>query len=279
MANLIRMFLCFLCYSAAGWLCESIYCSIPERRWINRGFLFGPVCPVYGVGALIAAALLAPIAWSIPLLFLCGAVLMSVVEYLTGWLLETLFHAKWWDYSDQKWNLQGRVCLHNSILFGLMCTALVRWIHPLIAGWMENIPQGWLLPVGGALFAVFAADAVFSVRGALQLRGKLEAMQEILDEIRERTESALAGQRQAVRLAVDSFGQRTQAGREEALERLRERQARLEESVRGAQRRLLAAFPTMRTRRGREALARLRGAVEARRKRAKHEENTPFGHR
>ena len=75
---------------------------------------------MYGVGALLAAALLSPIAWSLPLLFLCGAVLMSIVEYVTGWLLETLFHAKWWDYSDKKWNLHGRVCLQNSLLFGLM---------------------------------------------------------------------------------------------------------------------------------------------------------------
>ena len=279
MTHLVRMFLYFLCYSSVGWLCESIYCSVPKRRWINRGFLFGPVCPVYGVGALLAAALLSPIAWSLPLLFLCGAVLMSIVEYVTGWLLETLFHAKWWDYSDKKWNLHGRVCLHNSILFGLMCVVLVRWIHPLITGWLEKIPEVWLLPAGGALFALFAADVVFSVRGALQLRGKLDAMQEILDEIRERTESALAEQRQAVRLAVDSLGQRAQAGREEALERLHERQARLEENVRGAQRRLLAAFPTMRTRRGREALARLREAAEARRKRAKRGRDETFGHR
>ena len=80
MTHLVRMFLYFLCYSSVGWLCESIYCSVPKRRWINRGFLFGPVCPVYGVGALLAAALLSPIAWSLPLLFLCGAVLMSIVE-------------------------------------------------------------------------------------------------------------------------------------------------------------------------------------------------------
>lgn len=272
-------FLYFLCYSAVGWLCESVYCSVPQKKWINRGFLFGPVCPVYGVGALLAVALLTPLAWSIPLLFFSGAVLMSVVEYATGWLLETLFHAKWWDYSDKKWNLHGRVCLHNSVLFGVMCVVLVRWLHPLLAGWLARFPRAWLLPVCAVLFLLFAADVAFSVRGALQLRGKLEAMQEILDEIRERTESAIAEQREAVRVAVDSIGQRAQAGREEALERLRERQARLEESLHGAHRRLLAAFPTMRLRRGKEAIARLRAAVEARRAKGKRGEKPPFGHR
>ena len=128
------LFLLFLIYSAVGWLCESVYCSVPARKFINRGFLNGPLCPIYGVGALLADALLTPVAWSLPLLFLGGAIVTSVLEYFTGWLLETLFHAKWWDYSNKKWNLHGRVCLRNSILFGLMCVILLRVLHPLLLG-------------------------------------------------------------------------------------------------------------------------------------------------
>ena len=128
------LFLLFLIYSAVGWLCESVYCSVPAHKFINRGFLNGPLCPIYGVGALLADALLTPVAWSLPLLFLGGAIVTSVLEYFTGWLLETLFHAKWWDYSNKKWNLHGRVCLRNSVLFGLMCVILLRVLHPLLLG-------------------------------------------------------------------------------------------------------------------------------------------------
>ena len=271
--------LLFFLYSAVGWLCESVYCSVPARRFINRGFLSGPLCPIYGVGALLTVFLLEPIAWSLPLLFIGGALVTSALEYVTGWLLETIFHAKWWDYSHEKWNLHGRVCLHNSILFGLMCVALMRALHPALLRLVQRIPQGVLTPLCAVLCTAFAVDLVFSVRGALQLRGKLEALQEILDELRERTETALEEQKTAVRSAVDTLGQRAQQGREEAAgrlrerqakleeatERLRERQARLEESLRFAHRRLLAAFPTMRPPRAREALARLREAAEERR--------------
>ena len=134
------LFLLFLIYSAVGWLCESVYCSVPARKFINRGFLNGPLCPIYGVGALLADALLTPVAWSLPLLFLGGAIVTSVLEYFTGWLLETLFHAKWWDYSNKKWNLHGRVCLRNSILFGLMCVILLRVLHPLLLGLVLLVP-------------------------------------------------------------------------------------------------------------------------------------------
>ena len=246
------LFLLFLSYSAVGWLCESIYCSIPAHRFINRGFLSGPVCPVYGVGALLAVFLLTPIAWSVPLLYLGGALVTSVLEYVTGWLLETILH--------------GRVCLKNSLLFGVMCVVLMRVIHPVLLGWVEKLSPLVLSIVSVVLLAVFAADVVVSVLGALQLRGKLEDLQQILDELRERTESAVSEQRSAVIAAVDTLGQRAQAGREEAVDRLRERQAHLEQSLRFAHRRLLAAFPTMRVRTGREAIARLREAAARRRK-------------
>lgn len=265
MPDLRIVCLLFFLYSAVGWLCESVYCSVPARRFINRGFLSGPLCPIYGVGALLTVFLLEPIAWSLPLLFIGGALVTSALEYVTGWLLETIFHAKWWDYSHKKWNLHGRVCLHNSILFGLMCVALMRALHPALLRLVQRIPQGVLTPLCAVLCTAFAVDLVFSVRGALQLRGKLEALQEILDELRERTETALEEQKTAVRSAVDTLGQRAQQGREEAAGRLRERQARLEESLRFAHRRLLAAFPTMRPPRAREALARLREAAEERR--------------
>ncbi|MFR8334576.1 MAG: putative ABC transporter permease [Oscillospiraceae bacterium] len=178
--------------------------------------------PSYGVGALLADALLTPVAWSLPLLFLGGAIVTSVLEYFTGWLLETLFHAKWWDYSNKKWNLHGRVCLRNSDpLRSDVRDSAARSASSAAGAGAAWIPDPALTVLCAVLAAAFLADLVFSVRGALQLRGKLEALQEILDELRERTETALEEQKTAVRAAVSTWEQRARTGREETVERLR----------------------------------------------------------
>ena len=98
----MRVFLLFLCYSFLGWACETVYCSIGKRKFVNRGFLNGPLCPVYGFGALAVLYFLRPVSDNIPLLFVSGMVLTSVIEYITGYLLEKLFATKWWDYSSRR---------------------------------------------------------------------------------------------------------------------------------------------------------------------------------
>ncbi len=114
--SLTNMLLYFFLYSFLGWAQETVQCSIKEKRFVNRGFLNGPICPIYGCGALLIFNLLLPIQrgiaspWlSVPLVFLCGALIASVLEYVTSWAMETLFHSRWWDYSDKKWNINGRM--------------------------------------------------------------------------------------------------------------------------------------------------------------------------
>lgn len=109
------MALYFFLYSFLGWAQETVQCSIKERRFVNRGFLNGPICPIYGCGALLIFTFLLPIKrgiaspfLAVPLVFLCGAVIASALEYVTSWVMEKLFHARWWDYSDKKWNINGR---------------------------------------------------------------------------------------------------------------------------------------------------------------------------
>ena len=112
----MNYFLSFVAYSFLGWCCETTYCSIGAGHFINRGFLSGPVCPVYGFGAMAVILLLEPVKNSAALVFLLGMAVASVLEYITGWLLETLFHTKWWDYSTYRFNIHGRVCLRNSLM-------------------------------------------------------------------------------------------------------------------------------------------------------------------
>lgn len=144
-----NIFLYFMIYSFLGWLCECIYCSIPEKKFINRGFLMGPYCPIYGFGALLVLYLLHPFASNIVILFLAGVIVTSILEYITSWIMEVMFHTKWWDYSTYRFNIHGRVCLRNSLMFGVLSIVVYCYIHPHIVSLIQAIPTiyKWLISI------------------------------------------------------------------------------------------------------------------------------------
>ncbi|MBQ9493926.1 MAG: putative ABC transporter permease [Oscillibacter sp.] len=173
----------FILFSVLGWMYECVYCTVRTGHWQNRGFLFGPICPIYGVGALLilcaslyVSALPAgqvPL-WQLGLLFAAGS---AVLEYCVSWGLERLFHARWWDYSDMPLNLHGRICLPASVLFGLMGILVFRYVLPLI-----NAVQPGLHPVlseGIALgmMGLFGADIALSVASMSALLETLEGVE------------------------------------------------------------------------------------------------------
>ena len=196
--SLVDMTLYFFIYSFCGWLMETVLCSIREHRFINRGFLNGPLCPIYG-GILLILTFLLPVRDSIPraeaavpVIFLAGAVLASAVEYFTSWAMEKLFHARWWDYSKHRFNLNGRICLSISAAWGLLATVFVYQIQPhfesLIA-WLYRL-SSWLPPIMAAvLLAALAVDTVISARIARTLGNKLEQLDKLGELIRAHLES------------------------------------------------------------------------------------------
>ena len=111
---------------------ESIVRTISEKKLINTGFLHGPFCPIYGIGAIILFAFLDKFENNLILLFFVAIIVLTIWEYIVGWMLEKLFNTKYWDYSEQKFNIQGRVCLTNSICWGILGVLLVKYIHPFI---------------------------------------------------------------------------------------------------------------------------------------------------
>lgn len=197
--SLVDMTLYFFIYSFCGWLMETVLCSIREHRFINRGFLNGPLCPIYGCGILLILTFLLPVRDSIPraeaavpVIFLAGAVLASAVEYFTSWAMEKLFHARWWDYSKHRFNLNGRICLSISTAWGLLATVFVYQIQPhfesLIA-WLYRL-SSWLPPIMAAvLLAALAVDTVISARIARTLGNKLEQLDKLGELIRAHLES------------------------------------------------------------------------------------------
>ena len=132
--------LTFVIYAFIGYICEVIYCSIGQRKLVNRGFLYGPWLPIYGCGGLIVEIFLVPLKKYPLLVFVLGMLLTSVVEYIGSWGLEKIFSIKLWDYSRYKLNINGRVCLLNSTLFGVMSVALVYLVQPYIASFINLIP-------------------------------------------------------------------------------------------------------------------------------------------
>ena len=132
MMEFVYAYAYFVLYAFLGWVCEDLYCGIPAKKFINRGFFYGPYCPIYGVGALLVLYPLLFVKDYPILVFVLGVIITSALEYITSWVMEILFKTRWWDYSERFMNINGRVCLLNSTLFGIMSIVVVYIIHPVI---------------------------------------------------------------------------------------------------------------------------------------------------
>lgn len=172
-----RFFLYFLFYSFCGWAYETILCSVQEKKLVNRGFLQGPLCPIYGVGAVAVILCLSPLRHDLLLLFFASMLLTGCIEYFTGYLLETLFHAKWWDYSHFRFQLKGRVCLLGLLAFGTFSVVLLTGIHPWVERVVGAMPRYLIYTLGGFFFGIFVVDIAFTVASILRLNSKLKEMQ------------------------------------------------------------------------------------------------------
>lgn len=191
MIPFFNLMLFFFVYSFIGWVCECIYCSVPQKQFVNRGFLTGPVCPVYGFGALLVLFLLRPFSAQPVMLFISGIVITSVLEYITSVILEKLFHMKWWDYSEHSLNINGRVCLLNSMLFGVMSVILVLFIHPRVGHLIKNMSLNTVLVVGSSLTTLLIVDLVVSICSILKLNGKLPEIHAAINGLVEKNRTLL----------------------------------------------------------------------------------------
>ncbi len=178
----------FIVYSFFGWVSEVIYCFFLTGRWINRGFLHGPLCPIYGFGGLLVIFALQPFRANVALVFIAAIVITTVLEYLTSWVLEKLFSTRWWDYSNYSFNFEGRVCLRNSLLFGVMSVVAVEFIHPAVSGLLNQVPA-LLITTAGALFLVLGmTDLTLTIHSLVGYRSLLSSMREFLEHVAGLTE-------------------------------------------------------------------------------------------
>ena len=125
-------FLLFMIYALAGWILEVIYALFADKKLTNRGFLIGPICPIYGVGCVLIILLLTPYKNHPIGLFVLAIVICSILEYFTSYFMEKLFKARWWDYSNRKFNINGRICLETMIPFGIVACFIIYIVNPFV---------------------------------------------------------------------------------------------------------------------------------------------------
>ena len=298
----------FFVYAFLGWCAEVSYAALHTGKFVNRGFLNGPVCPIYGFGVVVVVWILRPLKGNTLLLFLGSVVLTSLLEWITGFVLEKIFHQRWWDYSEEPFNIGGYICLRFSIAWGLACLFVLKMIHPTILWGIQAIPPtlGWVLL--GIFSAAMAVDLAATVRTIARMNKQLKQLDELAGRIRKVSNEL--GERLAVRVMdaaeagddlredleanLDQLRDAAEQQRQELLkgldevrdslaqkrfqlqmdqaEWLEERERDLDE-LRGrieearsryifGQKRLLAAFPKMRSLNHKKALERLRRWLE-----------------
>lgn len=163
------MFLLFIFYSFLGWIMEGIVVGIQEKKFVNRGFLLGPYCPIYGTGVVLALIVLKDVK-NLFLIFVLGMILCGLIEYLTSYLMEKLFNARWWDYSNDKFNINGRIKLLNIILFGLGI-ALLFIVNPYVKNLLLKIDVNSLNIIFSILFIIYIADNFITLKALLNIKG------------------------------------------------------------------------------------------------------------
>ena len=159
----------FFTYSIAGWIMEVILSIIQRKKLINRGFLIGPYCPIYGTGVILITILLAKYKNDRVLTFIMSILICGILEYFTSYIMEKIFHARWWDYSTKKMNINGRICLETLIPFGILAYGIIYFTNPLILGVLENIPEIVLTVLSICLSVIFVVDSIISFKLILNL--------------------------------------------------------------------------------------------------------------
>ena len=217
------LMLCFFVYGFLGWCTEVAYATTKQRKFVNRGFLNGPICPIYGVGVTVVVYFLTPYKDNLILLYVLSTVLVTVLEGLTGYLMDKIFHHKWWDYTNQLLNIGGYVCLIFSLVWGVACVLIVRVIHPVIHKILTFIPHTLGLIMLAVLEICIFVDLYVTAAGILKLNHQLEAMAKIAAELHE---------------ISDKLGENIHEGMMDTMEATEERRRKLEAATEGSRRKL-----------------------------------------
>ena len=174
MIRLNYLFLHIIIYSFIGWIFEVIYAYKNQKKFINRGFFKGPICPIYGFCTTLIILLLRPISCNIFLLFLTSTIIISFIEYITSFALEKLFNKRYWDYTDDPFNIKGRICLHFSLFWGLLAIVAIKIIHPAIVRFISLVPAIYIHHTINILWTIVILDIAYTLFNLLKAQNILD---------------------------------------------------------------------------------------------------------
>ncbi|WP_379704502.1 putative ABC transporter permease [Mediterraneibacter gnavus] len=248
----------FFVYGFLGWCTEVIFAAFKQHRFVNRGFLNGPICPIYGVGVTLIIACLEAFQSNLLLLYISSVILVTVLEGVTGWAMDKLFHNKWWDYSKLPFNIGGYVCLLFSLIWGVACVFIVYFVHPLIHQVLSLIPHTAGIALIAILGIALLSDMIVTTSAIVKFNQYLELLKHITDELHAISNQIGAELYQNVMHVLDmqeSSRQKLDDVKLEVSEEIRmqivelkTRAQNLGEKVPKPARRLLKAFPKLESR-------------------------------
>ena len=199
-------FLLFIIYSFMGWLMEVILTLFKQHKFVNRGFLIGPYCPIYGYGCLLIILLLKKYMDSPITLFIMAIVICSILEYMTSLIMEKLFNARWWDYSDKKFNINGRICLETMLPFGILGLLIIYIVNPFYMGILEKINSTILIVLAIFILILFIVDNVISFNVVTSLKTEIKkAEHDQTEEITKKIKEILSHKSKLHKRLVDAF--------------------------------------------------------------------------
>lgn len=205
MLYLAKLFLCFIIFSFFGWCIEVVFGRITTKKFVNRGFLIGPLCPIYGTGGILLYLLLRQYADDPIILAVMAMVVCSIVEYIASYLMEKIFKARWWDYTDFKFNINGRICLEMAIAFSLLGLLVIYVLFPFVLGLLDKMSPLAIYIIAGIILLTFIIDILVSFKIIMKFtETALAVPKDMTEEITKFVKKTLSKNKMTKRL-VDSF--------------------------------------------------------------------------
>ena len=249
MDNIHRIFFYMILYSFSGWVLESIYKSFLEKQPVNSGFLKGPFCPIYGFGALIMLFALNSLKGNIILLFTVSFVVLTIWEYIAGIILEKVFKTKYWDYTNNRFNINGRVCLLNSFFWGVLGVVFINYVHPFVENYIQMIPTNILLYVNIVVYILIGIDLIITAVTTIKFSDTVKKINELGEKIKLMLGEIKDSSREKIS-KVKTETHEIHENKEEkmkAVEKLKEQQSKLKINLYKTAKRLKLAFPSMKS--------------------------------
>lgn len=260
-----QAFLIFIMFSVVGWISEVLYVGIfHEHKFVNRGFLHGPLCPVYGFGGVVILLLPATLYSTWLPLFFASMILCTAVEYFVSWIMEKTFHARWWDYSHYKFNIKGRVCLLNSVLFGFMGLGVIHFVYPQMLRFLNWLGEFWGKLSADVIALGLAVDIIVTVRKLVDFSATMEKIKTFGESLRDHYGNETWFRSESFEAMLASVKEHAEADRDKISQSLLEKIEKFQTARNKAAESFMAHFPTMKSIQYKDELEHLKNRIKAR---------------